>query len=71
MRTHVSQPQAIGRSVTVNGKRVYFDFSEVGGPLVTTRAGEPLEVQPVAEDDPFWPPFNRWMANYYRRKGSA
>lgn len=64
-------PDAVGQMVFVKGRAVYFDFDEYGGPLVTNKSGEPLVQQPVSESDPFWPPFNAWLAHYWKAKASA
>lgn len=64
-------PDAINQCVTVKGKPVYFDFDEMFGPLVVDKHGQPLKRQPISETDPFWPPFNRWLAEYRMRKRAA
>lgn len=48
--------------VMVGRRKVYFEFTQVFGPLITDRHGEPLDDQPVLEDHPFWKPFNAWLA---------
>lgn len=62
-------PDYTGQRVKVGGRTVYFDFSRVGGPLLTNSVGDPLpqEEQPVADDHPFWVPFGEWA----RRHGVA
>lgn len=63
-------PEAIGQFVVVRGKRVYFDFDELFGPLIVDPFGEPMKRQPVREDDPFWTPFNKWLDGYWKAKSS-
>lgn len=50
--------------VMVRGRKVRFDFSELFGPLLLDDEGNPLKKQPISERDPFWPPFNAWLAEY-------
>jgi hypothetical protein len=64
----VHGPEATGQFVVVDGKRVYFDFDEHGGPLVVDPRGEPVRRQPVREDDPFWGPFQAWFSGYEEAK---
>lgn len=56
-------PDTATQSVMVKGKPVYFDFDRRFGPLITDKRGEPLKRQP-GERDPFWPPFNIWLAKW-------
>jgi hypothetical protein len=59
-------PEAVGQTVQVKGATVYFDFDHRFGPLLTDREGEPLKRQPISARDPFWPPFNAWVAEYHK-----
>lgn len=58
---------AANQQVTVNGKVVRFDFSRRFGPLLIDEEGRELDKQPISERDAFWPPFNRWLADWTRK----
>lgn len=54
--------------VQVNGKTVRFEYTRIFGPLLVDRRGEPLKRQPIAENHPFWAPFNEWLAQHHKEK---
>lgn len=48
-----------------DGRRKYrFEFSEMFGPTLIGKDGDPLKNQPMRENHPFWRPFNAWLAEY-------
>lgn len=67
----MSVPDIVGQTVRVKGRKVYFDYDERFGPLVTDKDGQPLAKQPIAENHPFWAPFMRWLADYNRSKADG
>lgn len=58
---------AAQQTITVQGKPVQFDFSELFGPLVVDTEGQPTDKQPGGERDPFWAPFNAWLIEWRKK----
>lgn len=52
------------------GKLWRWDFGEHVGPTFLKKNGEPLERQPTEEKHPAWEPFNKWLAEKFK-KGPA
>lgn len=57
------------QSVMLPGRkrRTWFEFSWRFGPVLVDMRGDPIEKQPIAEDHPFWEPFNAWLAEYEKK----
>ena len=52
-----------GPFIILDGAREWrFEFSDRFGPVLVGKDGEPLNQQPVSERNPFWLPFNAWLA---------
>lgn len=53
--------------VMVRGRKVYFTFNWRFGPLLTDVEGEPLDRQPMTDEDRFWAPFQVWLSTYKQK----
>lgn len=68
---YMTGPDVIGQRIRVGRKFVFFDFDHRFGPLIVDREGEPTDDQPNGEDNPFWAPFEVWLAGYWKARGNG
>lgn len=47
-------------TLRVGKRRYYFTDSDMFGPLLESKAGRVLDVQPISEEHPFWAAYHMW-----------